>query len=730
MDKYDLLQQIGDGTFGSVAKAVHKKSGQLVAIKRMKQKYYSWEECVNLPEVQVLRKLQAHPNIIKLREVVRENNELFFVFEFMDGDLLGVIRKSKQSHPPSQMQTSPAVPYSKVKSYMFQLMQSLAFLHKSGFFHRDLKPENLLIRKDPLQNQEVVKLADFGLVKEVRARPPYTDYVSTRWYRAPELLLQDRAYSAAVDVWAAGCIFAELMTTKPLFPGNNEVDQLFKIMSLFGAPNDATWADGMVLARKIRYQFPIIAPTPLKSVFPPHVPPQAIDLLSKMLVYDPKKRINAQQCLAHPYFNVGLDEEPLVSIAPTSTSRMTGGIQSAPTVTHPHHLMHTPVQWRQAADKNDSASANKVPSAVQPLQSPTMANANRPASGNRPMYPPVEISKHVVSNPQSQNESNLSKYYLVPSGLSPNHNGQNAATRAPPVGSSSIPVASKVPTNWSPPQRPPTKVDSPLTSAPTLQPISPSPVPSAAAPKASPPPQPQTTKKAGIDLDALMSEFEYEMTSMGFQTHKEAGKKDDSVNNAPPPLAAKSAKPPTSSIPSTVGIKGLPIGGANNTANEDATPIQKLLQSSRYKPSTNVAQLQPTSLATLSPSVRDAPTPTFLSHDPPSASKNLVQLNSNVLASPAAVTAANRYDLDSSSFASLDVGAALGGSLGGRKAILGNAAVSPSVHMLLTRQAFKPGAVTNNNQQEDVPTWLRMANEKNKRTTPDLSKGHLNIPRR
>ncbi|CUF66151.1 protein kinase, putative [Bodo saltans] len=102
MDKYDLLQQIGDGTFGSVAKGVHKKTGQLVAVKRMKQKYYTWDECIKLPEVQVLRKLQAHPNVIKLREVVRENNELFFVFEFMDGDLLGVIRKCKQNMPPAQ----------------------------------------------------------------------------------------------------------------------------------------------------------------------------------------------------------------------------------------------------------------------------------------------------------------------------------------------------------------------------------------------------------------------------------------------------------------------------------------------------------------------------------------------------------------------------------------------------------------------------------------------------
>ncbi|AAZ10106.1 protein kinase, putative [Trypanosoma equiperdum] len=336
MENYQLLNQLGDGTFGCVVKALHKSSGQFVAIKKMKQKYYSWDECMKLPEVVVVRRVHGHPNIVKMREVIREKNELFFVFEFMDGDLLGVIRRAKQMQSYGSGTSGPALAYPKIKSYTFQILQSLAYLHRAGYFHRDMKPENLLVRKDPSTSaQEIVKLADFGLVKEIRARPPYTDYVSTRWYRAPELLLQDRCYSSPVDIWAVGCIIAEMITTRPLFAGSNEVDQLHKIMAVLGSPNESVWPNGMVLAKKIRYNFPSINGVGLERVMPPHVPPHAMDLMKQMLNYDPKRRPTAQQCLQHPYFNVGVDEE---NFAPTNVPKQmaealkkhTSGPQSAP----------------------------------------------------------------------------------------------------------------------------------------------------------------------------------------------------------------------------------------------------------------------------------------------------------------------------------------------------------------------------------------------------------------
>lgn len=123
-------------------------------------------------------------------------------------------------------------PESTLKSILLQVMSGLAFMHRHGFFHRDLKPENILC-----SGSETIKIADFGLAREIRSRPPYTDYVSTRWYRAPEVLLHSTRYNSAIDMWAVGCIMAELYTFRPLFPGSSEVDQLFKICSILGTPD-------------------------------------------------------------------------------------------------------------------------------------------------------------------------------------------------------------------------------------------------------------------------------------------------------------------------------------------------------------------------------------------------------------------------------------------------------------------------------------------------------------
>lgn len=119
-----------------------------------------------------------------------------------------------------------------IRNIMFQILQGLNYIHKHGFFHRDIKPENLLCN-----GPELVKIADFGLAREIRSRPPYTDYVSTRWYRAPEVLLRSTKYSSPVDVWAVGCIMAELYTLQPLFPGRSEVDQIFRICTILGTPD-------------------------------------------------------------------------------------------------------------------------------------------------------------------------------------------------------------------------------------------------------------------------------------------------------------------------------------------------------------------------------------------------------------------------------------------------------------------------------------------------------------
>lgn len=132
----------------------------------------------------------------------------------------------------------------------YQLLQGLAYLHQQNIFHRDIKPENLLVKGDN------IKIAGFGLARETNSRPPYTEYISTRWYRAPEILLRSKRYNSAVDLWACGCIMAELMSLSPLFPGSNEEDQLYKICSILGSPTTETWKEGCILANRLHFIFP------------------------------------------------------------------------------------------------------------------------------------------------------------------------------------------------------------------------------------------------------------------------------------------------------------------------------------------------------------------------------------------------------------------------------------------------------------------------------------------
>lgn len=279
MNRYVVLQQLGDGTYGSVALAQRRDSGEKVAIKRMKRKYYSWDEAMSLREVKSLKKLN-HPNIVKLREVIRENDTLYFVFEYMRGNLYQLIRDAERPFP------EPAV-----RNVAYQVLQGLAHMHRLGFFHRDLKPENLLCC-----GPELVKIADLGLAREVRSRPPYTDYVSTRWYRAPEVLLHDTRYGAPIDLWALGCILAELYTRRPLFPGNSEIDQLHRVCAVLGAPDPDTWSDGHALAAALRFRFPACAAVPLARVVPPASAP-ALALLAALLRYAPRDRPTAPQAL-------------------------------------------------------------------------------------------------------------------------------------------------------------------------------------------------------------------------------------------------------------------------------------------------------------------------------------------------------------------------------------------------------------------------------------------------
>lgn len=287
MHRYKQLKTLGDGTYGSVVLGKANDTGETVAIKKMKRKYYSWEECMNLREVKSLRKL-SHTNLIKLKEVIRENDQLYFVFEYMKENLYQLMKNRDKLFPESV-----------VRNIVYQILQGLAFMHKTGYFHRDMKPENLLC-----SGPEIVKIADFGLVREIRSKPPYTDYVSTRWYRAPEVLLRSTNYSSPIDIFAVGCIMAELYTLRPLFPGSSEVDMIFKICSLLGTPTKEDWSEGFKLAAAMNFKFPKVVATPIKQLIT-NCSNEGAQMMMDCLHWNPQRRPTAQQALRYPFFQVG-----------------------------------------------------------------------------------------------------------------------------------------------------------------------------------------------------------------------------------------------------------------------------------------------------------------------------------------------------------------------------------------------------------------------------------------
>jgi len=296
MDDYLKIEKIGEGTYGVVFKGKHKKTGEIVAMKKIRLE--SEDEGVPstaIREISLLRELQ-HPNIVLLKEVLMQDAKLYLIFEFLTMDL----KKYMETAVPKGGRMEKSL----VKSYSYQLFQGMLFCHQRRVLHRDLKPANLLIDKDG-----VIKLADFGLARAfgipVRV---YTHEVVTLWYRAPEILLGSAKYSCPIDIWSVGTIIAEMINMKPLFQGDSEIDQLFKIFRVLGTPKEECWP-GVTELADYKGTFPQWTKVDLASVMK-EVEPSAIDLLEQCMKYDPARRISAKQALAHPYFR-DLDKESL-----------------------------------------------------------------------------------------------------------------------------------------------------------------------------------------------------------------------------------------------------------------------------------------------------------------------------------------------------------------------------------------------------------------------------------
>eukprot|EP01111_Echinosteliopsis_oligospora_P015937 TRINITY_DN646_c0_g1_i3.p1 TRINITY_DN646_c0_g1~~TRINITY_DN646_c0_g1_i3.p1 ORF type:complete len:229 (+),score=39.47 TRINITY_DN646_c0_g1_i3:81-767(+) len=213
LSKYQKLEKLGEGTYGVVYKAKDKTNGAIVALKKIRLELEDeGVPSTSIREICVLKEL-SHPNIVRLHDIVFTADKLQLVFEFLDQDLKKYIDSVPSVHPML------------VKSYLYQLLLGLDYCHARRVLHRDLKPQNLLIDREG-----TLKIADLGLARAFTIPlRQYTHEVVTLWYRAPEVLLGSKIYSIGLDMWSVGCIFAEMINSKPLFPGDSEIDELFHI---------------------------------------------------------------------------------------------------------------------------------------------------------------------------------------------------------------------------------------------------------------------------------------------------------------------------------------------------------------------------------------------------------------------------------------------------------------------------------------------------------------------
>ncbi|PKA54792.1 Cyclin-dependent kinase G-2 [Apostasia shenzhenica] len=295
VDEFERLNKIDEGTYGVVYRARDKKTGEVVALKKVKmEKEREGFPLTSLREINILLSFH-HSSIVDVKEVVVGSSldSIFMVMEYMEHDLKGLMETMKQ--PFSQ---------SEVKCLMLQLLSGVKYLHDNWVLHRDLKTSNLL-----LNNRGELKICDFGLARQYGSPlKPYTHLVVTLWYRSPELLLGAKEYSTAIDMWSLGCIMAELLAKEPLFNGKTEFDQLDKIFRTLGTPNEKIWP-GFAKLPGVKVNFVRQPYNRLREKFPPTsfsgrptLSEAGFDLLNKLLTYDPEKRITAEAALNHDWF--------------------------------------------------------------------------------------------------------------------------------------------------------------------------------------------------------------------------------------------------------------------------------------------------------------------------------------------------------------------------------------------------------------------------------------------
>lgn len=291
LKRYDLISKQGKGAYGVVYKAIDKKTQEVVALKKIFDAFQNSTDAQRTyREIMLLQELDGHENIVRLLNVIRADNEkdIYLIFEYMETDLHTVIKANILEPIHKQY-------------IIYQLLKSVKYIHSADIIHRDLKPSNVLINSDVN-----IKICDFGLARSVfngkdGSAPVLTDYVATRWYRAPEILLGSTKYSKEADMWSVGCILGELLCGKALFQGTSTLNQLNKILEVTGKPsNDDILAIQSELALTMLENIPIIKSRQLKTLFI-NSNSTELDLLAKLLQFNPGKRITVDEALNHPY---------------------------------------------------------------------------------------------------------------------------------------------------------------------------------------------------------------------------------------------------------------------------------------------------------------------------------------------------------------------------------------------------------------------------------------------
>ncbi|XP_018320996.1 cyclin-dependent kinase 7 [Agrilus planipennis] len=288
LKRYEKIEFLGEGQFATVYKAKDVETGNIVAVKKIKLgSRIEAADGINrtaLREIKILQEL-SHRNLIGLLDIFGHGSNVSLVFDFMDTDLEVIIKDN-----------TIILTTANIKTYMIQTLQGLEYLHLNWILHRDLKPNNLLIN-----GSGILKVADFGLAKLYGSPNRLnTHQVVTRWYRSPELLYGAKQYGVCVDMWAVGCILAELLLRVPFLPGESDLDQLTKIFQVLGNPTEENWPGVKTLSDYI--EFKPFQPVPLKHIFTA-AGDDLLDVIASMFVLDPSKRKTCTEVLKMPFFN-------------------------------------------------------------------------------------------------------------------------------------------------------------------------------------------------------------------------------------------------------------------------------------------------------------------------------------------------------------------------------------------------------------------------------------------